>query len=163
MLPEIRKILYCTDLSDSAANAFRYALSLAKATGAEIHKLHVVANLSEDARITLQTYMEDAGGPSLETVLGQRADQAKAEIQRRKDAVLADLDEEDRKLGQRIASINVIRGDPAEAILKSAGKLGCDLIVMGTHEKGPVQAFLGSVAKTVMRTARIPVLVVPLP
>jgi len=162
-LPEIRKILYCTDLSDSAVNAFRYALGLARDTGAEIHVLHVVAELSQDAKVTLESYMEDAGGPDLDTVLGSRAKQARAEIERRKEALWKEASEEERKLEKQIASISVVQGYPAEAILKKAGALHCDLIMMGTHEKGAVQAFLGSVAKTVMRSSRIPVLVVPLP
>ncbi len=37
MLPNIRKILYNTDLSDNAGYAFRYAVYLAKKTGAEVH------------------------------------------------------------------------------------------------------------------------------
>jgi len=162
-LPKFRKILYCTDLSDSAVNAFRYAAGLAQDTGAEIHVLHVVAELSQDAKVTLQSYMEDAGGPDLQSVLSNRGKQAREEIQRRKEALWAAASEEERKIEKQVASISVVNGHPAEAILKKAGAIGCDLIMMGTHEKGAVQAFLGSVAKTVMRSSRIPVLVVPLP
>jgi nucleotide-binding universal stress UspA family protein len=162
-LPDIRKILYCTDLSDSAVNAFRYALTLARDTGAEIHVLHVVEELSQDAKVTLQSYMQDAGGPKLEEVIEGRAKQAREEIERRKNALWKESGEEIRKLQSRIASTSVVQGHSAEAILKKAGALHCDLILMGTHEKGAVQAFIGSVAKTVMRTSRVPVLVVPLP
>lgn len=162
-LPEIRKILYCTDLSDSAVNAFRYALTLARDTGAEIHILHVVEELSQDAKVTLQSYMQDAGGPSLDKIVEGRAMSARQEIERRKEALWRESSEEVRKLQKQIASVSVVHGHSAEAILKKAGVIHCDLILMGTHEKGAVQAFIGSVAKTVMRTSRVPVLVVPLP
>jgi len=38
-----------------------------------------------------------------------------------------------------------------------------DLIVMGTHEKGMLHSFLGSVAKNVLSRSHIPMLIVPLP
>jgi nucleotide-binding universal stress UspA family protein len=55
-------------------------------------------------------------------------------------------------------------GYPAEEILRQANKLNCDAIVMGTHGKGLLsQAFLGSVAKKVLRRTRKPVFIIPLP
>ena len=59
--------------------------------------------------------------------------------------------------------MDVTEGYPVEIILKKAEEEGVDMIVMGTHEKGFAQSFLGSVAKTVLRSAKIPVVVVPLP
>ncbi|WP_428981112.1 universal stress protein [Marinomonas phaeophyticola] len=41
-------------------------------------------------------------------------------------------------------------------------KLKVDLIVMGTHEKGMFQTFLGSVAKNVLSRSQIPMYIVPL-
>jgi nucleotide-binding universal stress UspA family protein len=55
-------------------------------------------------------------------------------------------------------------GYPAEEILRQANKLNFDAIVMGTHGKGLLsQAFLGSVAKKVLRRTRKPVFIIPLP
>ncbi len=52
-------------------------------------------------------------------------------------------------------------GDPAGTILKSARKLGADVIVMSTHgRKGFSRFFLGSVAEIVVREAPCPVLTV---
>ena len=53
MLPEIRRILYATDLGPNSIYAFGYAARLAKETGAEIHLLHVVQSLSNDAEVTI--------------------------------------------------------------------------------------------------------------
>jgi nucleotide-binding universal stress UspA family protein len=163
MLPKIGKILYCTDLSDSAGNAFRYALGLSQATGAEIHLLNVVAELTGEARIAMEFYLEDAGGPNVKKVRENRIAQARTELLRRKDAFKGEFEGSDRGLDERIVSASVVQGHPAESILKKADEIGCDLIVMGTHEKGAIRAFLGSVARTVIGSSKIPVLVVPLP
>ena len=49
-------------------------------------------------------------------------------------------------------------------ILEKANELECDAIVMGTHGKGIIaNAFLGSVAKQVLRRTRMPVFIIPLP
>ena len=47
---DIRNILYATDLGKTSGYGFRYAAYLARLTGAEIHILHVVQELSDDAR-----------------------------------------------------------------------------------------------------------------
>jgi universal stress protein A len=55
-------------------------------------------------------------------------------------------------------------GDPAEEILRYATRQPIDLIVVGTHGRtGVSRLLLGSVAERVMRGARCPVLVVPVP
>jgi nucleotide-binding universal stress UspA family protein len=53
------------------------------------------------------------------------------------------------------------RGDPAEALLRLAGDGGHDLIVMGSHGHGRVhRALIGSVSEKVLRTSRVPVLLI---
>lgn len=55
----------------------------------------------------------------------------------------------------------VRRGGAAAEIVAFAAEVDADLIVMGTHGRGPVaQAFLGSVAQNVVRGAGCPVLTV---
>ena len=46
MIPEIKKILYATDLSENARFAFGYAASLANRYGAQIVMLHVIEEIS---------------------------------------------------------------------------------------------------------------------
>ena len=161
MVVDIRKILYCTDLSQNAVFAFRYAVQLAKLTGAEIHILHVVEELSADAKLALQAYVMD--GDVRDKALRNRANQAKAHLQERLDTFWAEQDEEDRKVRDQIVSVDAHEAYPAEQILKSAIEHHCDLVVMGAHEKGLSHNFLGSVAKSVLRRSRIPTLIVPLP
>ena len=52
-------------------------------------------------------------------------------------------------------------GDPSEEIARVAAEGGFDLIVVGSRERGAVaEILLGSVSKTLVRTAPCPVLVV---
>jgi nucleotide-binding universal stress UspA family protein len=51
-----------------------------------------------------------------------------------------------------------------EEILNTADEKECDMIVLGTHGKGWLkQAFLGSVARSVLERTRRPAFLVPLP
>lgn len=51
-------------------------------------------------------------------------------------------------------------GTPVEVILEEAERAGADLIVMGTHGRTGINAFLnGSVAERVVRLAQRPVLI----
>ena len=161
MIVDISKILYCTDLSQNAVYAFQYVAQLAKLTGAKIHILHVVEELSADAKITLLTYIMD--DTKRNKALHDRTNQAEAHLKERLDTFFAKQDEEYRKVRDQIVSVDAYEAYPAEQILKSSVEHDCDLIVMGAHEKGLSHNFLGSVAKSVLRRSRIPTLIVPLP
>lgn len=161
MLPEIKKILYSTDLSKSSTTVFEQATYLAKQTGADIHILHVVEKLSSDAKITFQTYVMDRD--SRRDLLQERVHHAEDKLMVRQKNFWDNLHKDDAAVRSQIKSIEVVEAYPAETILKVSKDLGVDLIVMGTHEKGIFHTFLGSVAKNVLNRSRIPVLIVPLP
>jgi nucleotide-binding universal stress UspA family protein len=62
----------------------------------------------------------------------------------------------------RAANIEIRLGDPTHHILKLAGELGSDLIVMGTHGRGGLDRLvLGSVTEKTLRKASCPVLTIP--
>jgi nucleotide-binding universal stress UspA family protein len=161
MLPEIKKILYCTDLSKNAEYACRYAIYLARQTGADIYVLNVTEMPSPDAMITLESYIKDFSGR--EAFVRQRLEQTRKLLTERLHSYLADLPEDKKPAADHIKAINVCEAHPVDEILRQSKSLGVDLIVMGTHRKGVAHTFLGSVSKRVMSNSRIPVLVVPLP
>lgn len=161
MLPEIKKILYCTDLSENSAFALRYAVLLAKKTGAQIHILHVAEKLSPDALVTLESYLRNFDGR--EKFLSERAAHTKQILRDRLDRFLGTLGDDESALRSQIGSVNVCEAYAVDEILKQTEALGCDMIVMGTHQKGMTQAFLGSVSKRVLSHSTVPALVVPLP
>lgn len=161
MLPKINNILYCTDLSKNAVFAFRYAVYLAQKTGANIHILSVLEQLPNDERLTLQSYIYNQSGST--QFLEQRFSQAQIELQQRLADFWLSLPIEEQALAQKIVSCEVIEGNPTQTILEQADTLSCDLIVMGGHEKGWLQALLGNVAREVLKDSRIPTLIVPQP
>ena len=68
------------------------------------------------------------------------------------------------EFADKVISIEVCEGFPAEVILRKADELNCDEIVMGTYGKGIIaNTFLGSTAKRVLRRTRKPVSIIPLP
>jgi nucleotide-binding universal stress UspA family protein len=66
--------------------------------------------------------------------------------------------------GQGVEVVAVLReGGAEDEILAVAEEQGVDLIVVGTHGRhGLKRALLGSVAESVLRDAKVPVLVVPI-
>jgi nucleotide-binding universal stress UspA family protein len=69
-------------------------------------------------------------------------------------------------VSQRERGIDVtpllIQGPTIGTILREAGKLDVDLIVLGSHGRGAaLRALLGSTSEGVLHKAEVPVLIVP--
>lgn len=152
-------ILCATDLSKHSAYTMCHAASLAAATGAKLHILHAVQPMSEDAKITMQMFMQTTG--SSEKAMKSRHEHAKAVMAERQKNFWDHVNDEDKEIQKQVESIELVDGYPAEVILRRATELKCDLIVIGAHEHGFSQTFLGTVAKRILRRATIPTLVVP--
>lgn len=159
MKPTVTHILFTTDLSKNSTYALRHAASMARATDAKLHVLHVMEPLSEDARITIQMFVQDKS--SRQDALNMRKRHTKEVLAERQKNFWAALPKEDQSIRKQIASIEVVEGHPAEVILRRSKELGCDLIVLGAHDHGFSHTFLGSVAKRVLRRATVPTLIVP--
>lgn len=56
MIPNIRNILYATDLTKNSAYAFRYAVNSAQKHDAKIHILHVLEKLSPSEEANLSVW-----------------------------------------------------------------------------------------------------------
>ena len=166
---QIKKILYATDLSETAAHSFAYAVSLANMYGAGITILHVLAEIPGEEFIT---NMIDTGtwneiktrhySEAREQLIGKKRDHVVIR------EVLEAFSDEARTDGedQPFVTDEVIikQGPPAEAIVDTARELNCDLTVMGTHGHGAIaDVLIGSTAKWVVRQSPIPVLVIRLP
>jgi nucleotide-binding universal stress UspA family protein len=160
MLPEIKKVLYATDLSRNSAFAFRYAMSFAERQNAEIVILYVLEEISPNTRALLSLYMAER---QLMNVLEEKRDMAE-KIKIRLNAFCEQEYRDAPSCTSRVVDIEVTEGYPAEQILKKADEMNCDAIIMGTHGKGTLaHTFLGSVAQKVLKRIRKPVFVIPLP
>ena len=161
MVPEVKKILFTTDLSDNARYAFGYAASLAGCFRGGITVLHVLEELSPNA-ITL---VEDLLGEERWTDIRKRNENQV--IQSIKDRIEKLCDEMEQKLPECsfiIDSVIVEIGHPVDRIIRQAEKNNCDMIVIGSHGQGVLKgAMLGSTSRRVWRRSEIPVLVIRLP
>jgi nucleotide-binding universal stress UspA family protein len=166
---QIKKILYATDLSESAVHAFAHAVSLANLYGAGITILHVLAEFPGEEfivnMINTNTWEEIKSrhyAKAMDQLIGKKRGQVALK------EVLEAFSEEAKANGEDQAFVTdeviIKNGTPAEVIVETAQELGCDMIVMGTHGLSAIaDVLIGSTAKWVVRQSPIPVLVVRLP
>jgi len=161
MIPQIKKILYATDLSENSAYVFRYAINFAKNYDAGIIILHILEPLSATTKALAYSYFTEE----------QEKKRSEEKIANVKERIRKDLKtfcekelKNDPDSADRVESIEVCEGFPAEMILTKVDELNCDAIVMGTHGKGFIRnTFLGSTSKRVLRRTRKAVFIIPLP
>ena len=141
----IAKVLVPTDFSENAEHALEYAIGLAKASGSEIHLLHVPV---------VPTYLlmdlSYSPGPEVVTRIHEEAQEA--------------LDESAEAIeAARVPHVEALReGTVHEVIRDYAIEQGIDLIVVGTHGRtGVAKLLYGSVTERVVKTAQTPIIVVP--
>jgi universal stress protein A len=145
MTISIRRILLPTDFSEPAAEALRYAITLADQFGAELRLLHVVVPpvIPYPDSSTLWT-MPDTG----------LIEQVK-EAESRFSTEISSWGEERRVISA------VTTGFAVEEIVKYAEDHVIDLIIIGTHGlTGLSHLLIGSVAEKLVRIATCPVLTV---
>jgi nucleotide-binding universal stress UspA family protein len=142
-----RKILVAVDGSAAANKGLREALRLAKAEGAKLCIVHVL-----DEFYAFAGY--DGLGPMQDLVPSFREGGKR---------VLAKAKALAAKSGVAASTVmrEVVGGPAAGPIVSEARKQGADLIVLGTHgRRGMRRLVLGSDAEQVVRTSRVPVLLV---
>ena len=139
-----RHILVATDGSPLSRPAIRMAVRMAKALGAKLTGLTVVA-----------PYFSQASGKEYATLRGfQRA------VQKQARQALAAFNAEARAQGVAATASSVLGGEPWRVILRAARARRCDLIVMASHgRRGLAGLILGSETTKVLTHSRIPVLV----
>ena len=155
MIPQIKKILYATDLSKNSSYAFLYAVDMARKHDAEIIILHVIEPLPKEVEfVDLLKRIESRESKEL--------------VEQVKKLLQEFCEKTETQIGcpcvELASKFLVPRGHPPEEILNAAEKEGCDVIVLGTHGKGILaHTFLGSVSGSVLQRTRKPVFIVPLP
>jgi nucleotide-binding universal stress UspA family protein len=161
MVVDVKKILFATDMSETARHAVKYACSVGNKYGATVYAVHVVPD-------ALDEYSSGAG-----IDLAQKVDKARWEEFNRKtiDAAKAAIHERMKLTSQKILEeiprcplsedrTIVTVGDPVDEIVRIARDDGFDLIIMGTHGHGQFEEMvLGSTASGVILKSTVPVLV----
>lgn len=161
MIPQIKKILYTTDFSDNSVYVFRYAINSAEKHDAGIIILHVFEQISPTIKAMVYSYLTDE---QKKNILEEKVSYTMDRIKKRIKVFCEKELKDDPDLINRVESIEVCEGFPAEEILKKADELDCDAIVMGTHGKGFLaHTFLGNTTQRVLRRVRKSVFIIPLP
>jgi nucleotide-binding universal stress UspA family protein len=143
----IRRILHATDYSKASERALQEAVDFAKQNNAEMLVVHVIQP------VVPYVAGEDIGAAELYVKLEEST---KQEAQRSMDKLMQRLE----RLGVKAKSL-LLRGIPADQIVKAAKNRKADMIVIGTHGRtGLSKLFMGSVASRVISTAPSPVLTV---
>jgi len=143
----LKHIVVATDFGEAAEVALNYGRALARAFDAKLHLVHVVDDVAAQTGamagygidfVKLQQEVERAGRTQLDKLLS----------------------EEDRtQLGA--TPVVLTSTSPAHAVAEYAQKAGANLVIAGSHGKGPLaQMFVGSVAERLGRVAPCPVLLV---
>ncbi len=154
---KIKKILYATDLSATSPQAYVYAVKIAKALEAKIVILHVFQELPQTAFVP--RFFKDV----VDQYYGTFKSEGHREIRDRLEKLCVTEFKDDPECVDMVEAIEVVMGYPFSEILAAADRYDCDMIVMGTHGKGPLNhTMLGSVAERLLRNTRKPVLVVPI-
>ena len=140
----LKNILVATDFSESAAVALNYGRDLARTFNARLHLVHMV----EDVMVRYSPEVSFAA-PELQKNL---EDRAWRELRAR-------ITEDDRAF--TIVPVVQTCVNIPNAIVEYAKSNSIDLIITGTHGRGPIKHLLmGSVAERVVRLAPCPVLTV---
>jgi nucleotide-binding universal stress UspA family protein len=143
----IRNVLVATDFGDASEAALNYGRDIARQFYAKLHLLHVTQNMYYSAA--------SGYGYSLMPVGAQETIEAASRHQT--EALLT----QDDWATLRATAVTMTHPSPAVAIVEYAKSENIDLIVVGTHGRGPVaHMVMGSVAERVVRTAPSPVLAV---
>ena len=156
MIPQIKKILFATDLSKNSAYAFFYAVHLAKRDEAKIVILHAVEPIAP-MLVSFEDFKHQVA-----------KDRWEETVKKFKERIQDISIKVDTQMG--ISSVDLVSdilirlGNPVEEILKAVEEEDCDVIVLGTHGKGFLkQTWLGSVSSSVLVRTQKPVFVIPLP
>ena len=159
-IPQIKKILYATDLSENARFAFGYAMSLANLYGAGITILHVLESSPSSESLVTNVIGKEKWNElrkdneqEIINTIKKRLENFCEEVTREVPACPFITDE-----------IIVRVGLPADVILDLVESHDYDLLVMGAHGHGLLgSALMGSISRRVVRRSEKPVLVIRLP
>lgn len=139
-------VLVPTDFSETSDAALAYGKAFADAFGATLHIVHIIEEPYG------QPWAVEAYGFSLSALQDEWVKEAAARMSK----ILTDEERTALK-----AATSTVLGHPVMEILRYAKDHDIDLIVMGTHGRGPLgHMVMGSVAERVVRKAQCPVLTV---
>lgn len=138
-----KRILVAYDGSQHAKKALEVAIDIAKKYGAKIYIVEVVDTA---------TILSLSIGPVPADVIDSMRDKAKADLN--------DAEAKARSEGVQVETA-LLEGDPANAVVEYADRIGADLIITGSRGLSTIKrVLLGSVSTGIVTHSNKPVLVV---
>lgn len=157
MIPDIKTILYASDLQGATWPSMRLAFSIAQQYNAKLIYAHVVNNVKE-LRDTIKDF-EINSRIDIQEILKQTLEKAESRMKSNVERFVA---EEFSESGSPVeVDIRVLEGYPSQTLLSVAEKEHVDLIVMSSRTHGTFGQVLGSTTNKVMHNGKFPVLVIP--
>ena len=151
----MKKILIALDNDLSADKVATAGVSIAKAMGAEVVLIHVIADI---VYYSSSAYNPIMGFTSYVDIGQLEVDPT--DVLKKASGLF--LDNVKKYLGDTNIQTEVEQGDVAESITAAAENLQADMIVIGAHSQKWLAAIvIGSVAEKVLQHTDIPILIVP--
>lgn len=142
----MNKILFPTDFSAAAHNAYKYAIAIAEEKGAKIDIIHV--------------YTTPFTGSDLYLDLTKQRElrvERQMQMEQKMEKFISKYDF--KNIGDKLVYPGLFID---QEIIDRSRKKGCDLVIMGTKgERNAIDKFMGSVTTTLMMNAGCPVLAIP--
>ena len=140
------KLLVAVDLSESTQTVVNKAEEIAKALSAKVWIIH---NAEPEPDV-----LEFKADPlAAREALSKKFHDEHRQIQ--------EMAERMRKAGLQTTAL-LVHGATVETILKMAGELDVDMIVVGSHGRSAVhQLLMGSVSEGILHKSRCPVIIIP--
>ncbi len=161
MIPEIKRILYATDLSESAKHAFNYAAAIANRFDAKITVLHVIESIPSNAEWQIVEYLGEDRWKELQK---ENKQEFLESVKKSLSNFCEDMTSSLTSCPFLVDDLLVKEGVPVDEILKAVDSKNCDMVVMGTHGYGMLaDALIGSTARRIVRRCKKPVMVVHMP
>ncbi|MFC4993176.1 universal stress protein [Rubritalea tangerina] len=146
----MKTILAAIDFSKGTQRILQAASKLAAAFDEHVYLVHVI----DDTPLYTMYGMYPEEIPAMAEYRELAVERAKQKMEEAKETLAG--------MGVAVVS-EILDGQPQEAILEFAEKVQTDMVVVGTHGHSAIGSVLmGSVASSLVRQAKVPVLVVPI-
>ncbi|MBU2630177.1 MAG: universal stress protein, partial [Proteobacteria bacterium] len=156
-----KKILYATDLSESARHAFYYAADLAQRYDAMVTFLYVMEEMNHTVEFQIRGML---GRKEWERVKSEKLDFLTNKIKSKIEEFCQEMDSQIDSCRLLVEDILIKSGNPTEEIINTSKEINADMVVMGSYGYNILMdALIGGTARKVVKNSKIPVLVVRLP
>lgn len=151
----MKKILIALDYDPTAQAIAEKGFMLAKAMGAEVTLLHVIADPVYYSSVNYSPIMGFSGYMDMEPMQTDITEALKKES-------LVFLEKSKQHLADDSIKTLVTEGNFADSILVTAKEIDADIIVMGSHSRSWLNDILvGSVTEKVLHSSAVPLFIVP--